>query len=240
MNRACEEVERKEMNNNEVRAYFDANIDIKYRDFHSKLVPNIDTFRGVRLPVIRQLAKKIAAENPQDYLHRASLESYEECMLYGLVLGSMKGKFSDIEPYVTKFIPRIDNWAVCDCFCAALKITLKYRSEMIDYVLRYLDSPKEYEVRFGVVMLMNYFTVDEYIDILLKRLELVENKEYYVKMAIAWAVSLCYIKHCAKTLSFLQDNKLDNWTHNKAIQKIVESHRVSDPDKKLVKSYKRI
>lgn len=228
------------MNNKEIRAYLDANIDVEYRDFHSKLVPNIDIFRGVRLPIIRQLAKKIAASDIQNYLNNAELASYEECMLYGLVIGSIKGKFSDIELYITKFVPYIDNWAVCDCFCASLKITAKYRSEMIDYVLNYLDSEKEYEVRFGVVMLMNYYIVDEYIDVLLRRLEQVDNKEYYVKMAIAWAISLCYIKHCAKTLSFLQDNKLDDWTHNKAIQKIAESRRVNNIDKTLVKSYKRI
>lgn len=228
------------MSNSEIKAYLDANIDSEYRDFHGKLVPNIEISRGVRLPVIRQLAKKIAADDIHGYLRDAKLDGYEECMLYGLVIGSLKGGFSDIEPYLTKFIPHIDNWAVCDCSCASLKITTKHRSDMIDYVLGYLDSTKEYEVRFGVVMLMNYFIVDEYIGILLKRLTQVEHNGYYVKMAIAWTISMCYIKDCAKTLSFLQDNKLDDWTHNKAIQKIVESRRVNDIDKTLVKSYKRV
>lgn len=227
------------MSNSEIKAYLDINTDLVYRDFHSKLVPNIETFRGVRLPVIRQLAKKVAEDDIFGYLDNAELDSYEERMLYGLVVGFMKGEFTDIKPYITKFVPHIDNWAVCDCFCASLKITAKNRDQMIDYVLSYLNSEKEFEVRFGVVMLMNYYIVDEFIDVLLKRLEQVDNDAYYVKMAIAWTISFCYIKHCAKTLSFLQDNKLDNWTHNKSIQKIIESRRVSDIDKVLVKSYKR-
>lgn len=227
------------MNREEIRAYLDANIDEDYRIFHSKLVPNVELFRGVRLPVIRQLAKRIVAGDCRSYLAEVSLESYEERMLCALVIGSLKGDFEEIKPYITRFIPFIDNWAVCDCFCAALKITIKNRSAMFEFILPYLDSEREYEVRFAVVMLMSYYIDDEYIDVLLQKFEQIQNHDYYVKMAVAWAISICYIKHCAKTLSFLQQNSLDDWTHNKAIQKIVESNRVDSLDKVLVKSYKR-
>ncbi|MEG0500259.1 MAG: DNA alkylation repair protein [Rikenellaceae bacterium] len=227
------------MNNEEIRDYLDAHSDAVYREFHSKLVPNITIFRGVRLPVIRQLAKIISEGDALYYLDHASLESYEECMLYGLVIGSLKGDFQNIEPYITRFIPYIDNWAVCDCFCVSLKITTKKKAEMFDYINHYLDSEGEYEVRFGVVMLMNYYIEDDYIDLLLHRFETIKKDAYYVKMAVAWAISLCYVRHCAKTLSFLQQNSLDDWTQNKAIQKIVESRRVSDSDKMVVRSYKR-
>lgn len=226
------------MSNEEIRTYLDKNTDIKYREFHSKLVPNIATFRGVRLPVIRQLARMISAEDSSSYLDGASFDSYEECMLYGLIIGTLKGNFSSIEPYITRFIPYIDNWAVCDCFCSSLKIAKGYKAEMLDYILPYLDSDSEYEVRFAVVMLMDYYVEDEYIDMLLHRFEHIKKDAYYVKMAVAWAISVCYVRHCAKTLSFLQKNNLDAWTQNKAIQKIVESRRVSDADKILVKSYK--
>lgn len=227
------------MSNEEIRTFLDANIDEDYCAFHSKLVPNVEVFRGVRLPVIRQLAKKIVAEDGRTYLTSASLESYEERMLCALVIGSLKGDFEEIKSHITQFIPYIDNWAVCDCFCASLKITLKNKAAMFELILPYLDSKQEYEVRFAVVMLMSYYIEDEYIDALLYKFENVRNKEYYVKMAVAWAISICYIKHCAKTLSFLQQNKLDDWTHNKSIQKIVESNRVDALDKVLVKSYKR-
>lgn len=227
------------MSNEEIKAYLDKNTDIKYREFHSKLVPNIATFRGVRLPVIRQLAKMISVGDSRSYLDGASLESYEECMLYGLVIGTLKGDFSTIEPYITRFVPYIDNWAVCDCFCASLKMANKRKAEMLDYILPYTDSDSEYEVRFAVVMLMNYYVEDEYIDMLLHRFEHIKKDAYYVKMAVAWAISVCYVRHCAKTLSFLQQNNLDSWTQNKAIQKIVESRRVSEADKIVVRSYKR-
>lgn len=226
------------MSREDVCAYLDANVDLVYREFHGKLIPNIETFRGVRLPVIRDLAKKIVAGDYKSYFDNLCLDSYEERMLCGLVIGSLKGDFKSIEPYITMFVPYIDNWAVCDCFCASLKIANKNKDQMLDYILGYLNSDKEYEVRFGIVMLMDYY-VDYDIDLLFKSFESIRHDAYYVKMAIAWAISVCYVKHCAKTLSFLQQNTLDSWTQNKAIQKIVESRRVSDTDKILVRTYKK-
>lgn len=225
--------------NEEINSYFDANIDIKYREFHKKLVPNVDEFRGVRLPIIKKLAKEIAKADYHSYLENVCYDSYEERMLCGLVLGNIKADFTTLKPYICCFIPHIDNWAVCDCFCASLKMTLKYKNEMLPFILNYIDSKKEYEVRFAVVMLMNYYADSEYIDQILKLYDGIKREEYYVKMAVAWAISVCFVKQRNKTLSYLKNDNIDSWTHNKAISKITESFRVTDADKILVRSLKR-
>ncbi len=228
------------MKNREIEEYFRANADGKYREFHSKLVPDVDDILGVRLPAIKALAKKIAKENLDEYLGENYLDMYEKRMLRAMVIGSIKKpSLEELKGHIETFVPDIDNWAVCDCFCSALKSASMYRNDLLPLLLRYTTSDHVYEIRFGVVMLMNYYIDDEHIDLILKTYDGIKNEEYYVKMGIAWALSLCFVKQREKTLEYLKNSNLGKWTYNKAIQKINESFRVSKEDKEMLKKMKR-
>ncbi len=213
--------------------------DLKYKEFHSSLCPNVDKIIGVRTPKLKEIAKQIAKEDYKEFLQNAQDEYYEELVLQGLVIGYAKISIEDTFKYLEKFVPKINSWAVCDITCANLKITKKYMNEMWKFLEKYINSDKEYEIRFALVMYLDYFLTDEYIDNILRKIDKITNKEYYVQMAIAWLVSIAYIKQKEKTEAFLQNNKLDKFTQNKSIQKICESYRVSNEDKEKVRKYKK-
>lgn len=213
--------------------------DLKYKEFHSSLCPNVDKIIGVRTPKLKEIAKQIAKENYEEFSQNAQDEYYEELVLQGLVIGYAKISIEDTFKYLEEFVPKINSWAVCDVTCANLKITKKYMEEMWNFLEKYINSKKEYEIRFALVMYLDYFLTDEYIDDILKKIDKITNKEYYVQMAIAWLVSIAYIKQKEKTEVFLQNNKLDKFTQNKSIQKICESYRVSNEDKEKVRKYKK-
>ena len=119
------------------------NIDNGYKAFYEKLVPGVNNVRGVRSPIIKQIAKKIAKEDYDYFLEERSFEYYEEKMLYGLVIGNLKLPFEEVARHIIEFVPVIDNWAVCDCFCASLKITIKNKDAMWRLLERYFNSNEE-------------------------------------------------------------------------------------------------
>jgi 3-methyladenine DNA glycosylase AlkD len=213
--------------------------DEEYRKFSSSLIPNVDNILGVRLPELRKLAKNIAKGDWRTYLAQADNRYFEETMLQGLVIGYAKTDIEERLRYVADFVPRIDNWSVCDSFCTGLKFTKNYRSLMWDFLQPYLSSDKEYEIRFGVVMLLLYFVEDEYIERVLQWMDRIRHEGYYVKMAVAWAISVCYVKYPEPTMAFLKNNTLDDFTYNKALQKIIESLRVDSGTKHVLRSMKR-
>lgn len=213
--------------------------DDDFRQFHCKLVPGTDNVLGVRLPELRKLAKEIAKGDWRGYLASAPEDYYEEIMLKGLVIGYAKADFNDILQYVADFVPKINNWAVCDTFCSNLKITKKHMSEVWDFLQPYLVSQKEFEMRFGIVMLLGYYIHEEYLDQVLLLLDNAKHEGYYVKMAVAWAISICFVKCPNKTMTYLKNNTLDDFTYNKALQKITESLRVDKATKTLIRSMKR-
>lgn len=214
-------------------------IDEEYKKFHSSLCPGINDIMGVRLPNLRMIAKKIAKDNPIEFLDMYECKMYEEKMIYGLVIGYMKEELEVRLKYLEKFIPMIDNWAVCDCCCSTYKFTEKDLEEMFKFLQTYLTSKKEYEVRFGVIMLMDYYLTDKYIDNVFKIYNEINLDKYYVQMAIAWGISVAFIKYEEKTRNFLKDNKLDKFTFNKALQKIIESNRVIKETKEEIRNMKR-
>ena len=207
----------------------------KYKEFHGGLCPGVNNIIGVRVPVLRSLAKKIIKEDWRKYLKEAEDQYYEEVMLQGMVIGLAKMDIEERLTYLAGFIPKIDNWAVCDVTCAGLKSTAKNLKKVWEFLQKYLNSDKEFEVRFAVVIILDYYIQEEYIDIVFEKLDSVHHEAYYVKMAVAWAVSICYIKYPEKTYSYLESCKLDNFTFNKAIQKIRESYRVPKEDKENLK-----
>lgn len=215
--------------------------EIKYKKFAQKLLPPETNMLGVRLPVLRRLAKNVVKEkvNIDIFLAKLTTETFEEKMLYGLIVALVPEPLDIKRKRIKIFLPQIDNWSICDSFCATLKWTPVDKRKLISDISCWLKSDNEYYVRVGVVMLLDHYIEPEWIEQCLNLLEQVQHKGYYAQMAVAWAMSVCFIKFPKKTSQFLEQNKLSNWTQNKAIQKICDSYRVSDDEKKFVKRYKR-
>lgn len=211
----------------------------EYRLFSSSLIPNIDNVLGVRLPQLRTIAQELAKDNWQEYLQTALDDSFEEVMLQGMVIGYVKCPLEERFVYIEKFVPKINNWSVCDSFCTGLKFTKKHQKEVWDFLQPYFRSKQEYDIRFAVVMLLIYYVQENYIDEVLNILDSVRHDGYYVKMAVAWAISICYVKLPQATMIYLKDNHLDDYTYNKALQKITESLKVDKETKKLIRAMKR-
>ena len=218
---------REDSNMNNLREKLYEIADEEYRKFHSGLCPNVENIIGVRLPKLREIAKKIAKDNPIQFLEQYKCELYEEKMVYGLVIGYMKENFSTRLKYLDKFVPMIDNWAVCDCCASTYKFTSKNLKEMFEYIQKYVVSKNEFEVRFACIMLMDYYLIDEYIDRVFKIFNEIKLDKYYVQMGIAWAISVAFVKYEKKTRKFLENNSLDKFTSKKTLQKICECNRVS-------------
>lgn len=213
--------------------------DLKYKEFHSKLIMS-DKLIGVRTPELKRIAKIIARSNYDQFFKENKHELYEENMVHGLTLGYLKFDYEDLKVYIESFIPYINNWAVCDGTVSNLKKYVKNKNKdpIFEDITRYINDSNHWINRFGYVMLLEYFIEEKYID---EIFELCENykDEYYVKMAIAWLISMCYIKYKGRTLTFLKNSNLDDWTYNRTIQKIIESNRVGIEDKNMLRKMKR-
>lgn len=214
-------------------------IDSDYQKFSATLIPNINNVLGVRLPELRKLAKKITKGDWRAYLVTAEDEYFEEIMLQGMVIGYVKTDIEDILSYVAAFVPKIDNWSVCDSFCTGLKFIKDNKERVWEFLQPYLSSEKEYDIRFGVVMLLDFYIETDYIDMVLRLLDRVKHEGHYAKMAVAWAVSICYVKIPDITMEYLRNNTLNDFTYNKALQKVTESNRVDKEIKSLIRSMRR-
>lgn len=231
--------------------------DPAYAKFQSALLrkPDEETltgsaahFLGVRLPQLRKLAGQLTKENWEANLNAVKAANrkgeisdsrYEELMLEGMLIGlADKQKISHQKQFllIAEFVPLIDNWGLCDSFCAGLKFVEECPDACWDFLQFYLQSEKEYEIRFGVVMLLVYFIRETYIDRLFPVFDRIRHDGYYVKMAVAWAISICYVKFPDRTLTYLKNNALDDFTYRKALQKITESRCVSAKEKAVIRS----
>lgn len=211
----------------------------KYRKFTSSLTPGKDNILGVRLPLLRKLAMKLAKGDWQTYLKEASDDTMEEVMLQGMVIGYLKEDIEVVLALAKDFIPKIDCWPVCDSFCGGLKITADHKERVWNFIQPYLASNQEYKIRFGVVMLLNYFVSEEYAKKAFEHFDRIHHEGYYVKMAVAWAISIYYTVLPEVTMDYLKNNQLDKFTYNKALQKITESLRVDTATKEIIRSMKR-
>lgn len=210
----------------------------KYRSFSSKLTPGKDNILGVRLPLLRKMAKEILKGNWRSYLKDATENSMEEVLLQGMVIGGCKTDIEEKLKLAEGFIPKIDCWPVCDSFCGGLKIAQTHKEQVWDFIQPYLLSDKEYFIRFGVVMLLHYLTA-EYAPLAFSHFDRIKHEGYYVKMAVAWVLSMYYVHVPELTLKYLKNNQLDDFTFQKALQKIVESLRVSNEEKDMIRSMKK-
>lgn len=212
--------------------------DISYADFQAKLIPNIprDLFIGVRVPELRKLAKKIVKDlETSKFLKNLPHKYYDENMLQGLLISEIKDYDACIVA-VDEFLPYVDNWAVCDIMSP--KIFKKNKKALLEKIKEWSASEKTYTCRFGIEMLMSHFLDDdfkaEYLEIAL----FVKSEDYYVQMMIAWFFATALAKEWDATIKYIEDQRLDRWTHNKTIQKARESRRITPKEKEYLKSLK--
>lgn len=260
-----------------VRGLLEEMAEPDYAKFSGALLGREAVMLGVRLPKIRELAKKVARTDGREYLDSmlsdidaaknsgqadgkdgkdqtgsGSPEEWtgrnsaneimymEELMLYGMVIGCMKEKLEELFPYIERYVARIDNWSLCDSFCAGLKQTKKQPELMWNFLQPYLKSDKEFDLRFGVVMLMDFYVTSEYIEKLLQIFDSIHHEGYYVKMAVAWALSVCLVKEWDKSFAYMSssENHLDDFTYAKTVQKCRESFRLTAEQKESLKTLK--
>lgn len=214
-----------------------ANQDTAYRDFHSKLVPGVEKLIGLRAPIAKKIAKKYAnTATGKAFLNDLPHTYYEENLVHGYMLGYLK---DGTRERLEAFLPYVDNWGVCDSMTTNLKNLFVDASDMLGFVKSCLKSEKTYTVRFGLVSLICYYIDREHIDFVLSEARKIKSEEYYIKMANAWLISMCLARQYERTLPTLQNEELDAWTHNKAIQKAIESYQVSPEQKNYLRSLKR-
>lgn len=213
--------------------------DEAYKAFHQGLIPGAVLSYGVRVPQLRQLAKAVIKQDPAGFLAITRPGSYEETMIRGFVIAGMKLPMAERLPLVEEFLPLIDNWAVCDTFCGSFSLKKpEDRARMWDFLQPLFPDGREYYARFAAVMLLGHFVDPEHITQDLALLEAMTQEPYYIRMAVAWALSVCYVKFPRETLPLLQRQSLCPFTQNKTIQKIRESRRASPEDKAMLNQYK--
>lgn len=213
-----------------------------YQSFALSLLPNVDNVIGVRIPKLRKKAKQLLKQwEKKDiilYLYERGELYFEEVMIKGFVIGEIKVTTDERICLIKQHIERISNWSLCDSFCSSLKEAKKEKQIYWGLVQEYIKKEKEYERRFAIVMIVNYFVnpIDkkEIWDIFDK----VKKEEYYVSMAVAWAISICYKHNKEQTIAYLKNNKLDNRTYQKVIQKIGELTRTTKEEKIMLRKLK--
>ena len=226
------------MNLNEIRAELFKMQDMDYRDFNSKLIPTVDkeSMIGIRTPDLRKYAKQLGKSSDViEFLQTLPHKYFDENQLHAFIISEIKD-FKNCIDEINRFLPYIDNWATCDQLSP--KVFKKYHNELFEYIKDWLKSNKVYTLRFGIGMLMEHF-LDEDFDILYPEIvSKIRSGEYYINMMIAWYFATALAKQYESIIPFIENNSLDIWTHNKAIQKAVESLRISDEKKEYLKSLK--
>ena len=215
--------------------------DKKHQEFHSSLVPGVNNnILGIPIPKLRTVAKHLIKEcdDIESYFSLVGDKYYEELMLKGIVIGNIKCDWQKKLEYIKDFVPQIYDWAVCDTFCSGIKPPKNELVSFRKFIEPYLNSDKEFEIRFAVVILLQKYVNDEYITSTLEALENIKSDKYYVQMAVAWALSVCYIKFPELTTKLFSEYKLEKWVQNKAIQKCRESQRVTKEQKDELLKFK--
>ena len=213
--------------------------DLKYRDFQSKLMPTVDcdSVIGVRTPELRKYTKQLAkTEGITEFLRDLPHKYFDENQLHAFLISEIKD-FEKCLEEVERFLPYVDNWATCDQMSP--KIFKKHREELLEVIYRWMESDKTYTIRFAIGMLMKYFLEEDFQIEYAKKIAAVKSEEYYVNMMIAWYFATALAKQYEAIIPFIEGQCLDVWTHNKAIQKSVESYRITKQQKEYLRSLKR-
>lgn len=212
--------------------------DLEYKKFHSKLMPTInpDVIIGVRTPNLRQYAKQIKYSTEVElFLKELPHHYYEENNLHGFLIESIKD-FDTCIAALNEFLPYVDNWATCDMM--APKVLKTDLPKLYEWIKIWIASGETYTIRFGVNMLMKYYLEDNFLSEYPELVASIQSEEYYVKMVVAWYFATALAKQYETVLPYLLEKRLDVWTHNKTIQKAVESYRITPEQKEFFKSLK--
>ena len=208
--------------------------DLKYKEFHSSITNTSLNIIGIRMPILRNIAKRISKTNIENYFKLIGNTYYEEVMLYGLVLSNS----NCVDKYLIDFIKRIDNWAICDTFCSSLKIVDKYKGKYWIYINSLIDLNNEFQTRVAIVLMMNYYLCDDYIDRVLYIVSNIKSNYYYINMAISWLLSVAIINYKDKVIEILKSGQLSKFVQNKTISKIGDSYRIDKELKEFVRQYR--
>lgn len=230
------------MINIEVKAELLKLQDKKYCEFNSKLCP--DTHKkmlGIRIPKLRELAKRIIKEeNWKEILETLEEQYFEETIIKGFLIAYAKIPLEEKIKYIKEFVPEMDSWAITDTFVPALKIKEKDLEIFWKFILPYTKSNKEFEVRFAIIGMLDYYLTDKYIDKVIAILDTIQHDGYYVKMAIAWTLAEIGIKYNEKAMMYFKaKNHLDKFTYNKTLQKMIESYRINSEQKDILRKMKQ-
>lgn len=212
--------------------------DEKYRDFQAKLMPTVeaDTVIGVRTPELRKYAKQLVKrEDISDFLIDLPHQYFDESQLHAFIISEMKDYDRCMEE-VNRFLPYVDNWATCDQMSP--KVFKKYRKELLNYIRAWIQSDKTYTVRFAIGMLMEHFLEEDFNGEYPEMVAAVRSDEYYVNMMTAWYFATALAKQYEAVVPYIEKQRLDTWTHNKTIQKSIESYRITPEQKEYLKSLK--
>ena len=209
-----------------------------YKEFMAKLIPTVDpeSVLGIRTPALRNYAKELAKRDDIDeFLHSLPHELFDENQLHAFILSELKDYDRCIKE-VDNFLPYVDNWATCDQLSP--KVFKKHKKELLASIKTWLKSKDTYTIRFAIGMLMQYFLDDEFDETYPKTVAKIKSDEYYINMMIAWYFATALAKQYDAILPYIEKNVLDKWTHNKTIQKAIESYRITDEQKEYLKSLK--
>jgi 3-methyladenine DNA glycosylase AlkD len=217
------------------------NKDDAYKIFQEKLNPECKNIIGVRMPLLRKMAKTLAKEDISKFIYEYNAIYYEENMLKILVLEyDKKTNFNDILKLIDYLLKYVDSWSLCDALAIALKIFKNHREEGLNYIKKLINSKEEYHKRLGLVLLLLYYKDEKYKTEVFTIFNNITLYGYYEKMALSWAIAEFYSVFKEETIDFLKNAALDNFTYNKALQKIVESNKILDEDKRPLKKRVRM
>ncbi|MBR3002554.1 MAG: DNA alkylation repair protein [Clostridia bacterium] len=226
-------------NYNEFVNYLKTLQDKKYKEFHSSLVLNSKyEMIGVRVPIMRDIAKIIAKSNKEEFLKYAQDDYYEEIMIQGLVISHIKDEKQFYSSF-KKYIKKIDNWALCDTFCSSIKIVKKYEEKYFKEAIKMALNKEEFISRIGLVIILDHFVTSNNLTVIFDTLNKIQSNKFYINMAEAWLICEMYIKFPERTKEFLKKNELNQFTQNKAISKIHDSYRVNKEEKELLNNFRR-
>ncbi len=211
--------------------------DIKYKEFNSKIITTNYEILGIRIPILKKISKEIFKGDYKSFLNIPN-KYYEIVMLKGFIIGCINN-LQELDNYFNDFIKLIDNWAICDSFCASLKIVKTNREYFLTIIYKLVNLKSEYIIRVGLVLLLDYYVLKEYLEDIFNILNKINSDLYYVNMAKSWLICEVFTKYEKEALLFLENNNLDKFTINKAISKIRDSYKVSEKMKKYVLKFKK-
>ena len=213
--------------------------DLDYRAFQAKLTPDLklEDFIGVRTPALRSLAKEVGKrEDVKDFLQALPHSYFDENQIHAFLISEMKD-YGEVILYLNDFLPYVNNWATCDQLRP--KCFKKHKEELLTEIKKWITSEKVYTVRFAIGMLMAHFLDENFTPEYLDMVAGVKSDQYYINMMIAWYFATALSKQYDATIPFVVGRKMDVWTHNKTIQKAVESYRITPEKKEYLKSLRR-